>query len=46
MKTVTDFPNLNRDLGVILGGLLASAVLIGAGIGVAVSVAIHRHKAA
>ncbi len=38
-------PSLQRDLAWIGAGLLATAAVIGAAIGVAADIAIHRHKA-
>lgn len=40
------FPVLQRDLALMGGGLIAAAALVGAGIGVALDVAIHRHRTA
>lgn len=39
------FPSLSRDLAIVGTAFLAVAALVGAGIGVAVDVAIHRHRA-
>lgn len=39
------FPTLQRDLALIGGSIVVIAGLVGAGIGVAVDVAIHHHRA-
>jgi hypothetical protein len=37
---------MQRDLALIGAGLLAVAAIVGAGVGVAVDVLVHRHRAA
>lgn len=38
------FPNLSRDLAMVGAGIVAAAALVGAGVGVAVDVLVHRHR--
>jgi F0F1-type ATP synthase membrane subunit c/vacuolar-type H+-ATPase subunit K len=38
------FPVLQRDLALIGAGIIIAAALVGAGIGAAVDVLIHRHR--
>lgn len=40
------FPSLSRDLAVIGAGIVVASAFVGAVIGVAVDVAIHRHRSA
>ncbi len=38
------FPSLSRDLALLGGGIIAAALIVGASIGAAVDVLIHRHR--
>lgn len=44
MQQSWKFPSLSRDLALVGAGIVVAAGVIGAGIGVAVDVLLHRHR--